>query len=96
MTETSIGYCNGDPCAYLSTDERRWVNWAKRMAKERPNEVTIKSEYKDGTIVACVPISWVKISPPRKCNLSEDERRAIGERLRNVSSTSKNEAEMPL
>lgn len=83
MTETSLGYCNGDTCAWLSTDERRWINWARRMAQERPDEVFIKSEYKDGTIVVGVPISWFKLSPPKKMNLSEEERERRAERFRN-------------
>lgn len=81
MTETAIYYSNGDTCAWMSTDERRWVNWARRMAESHPNEVIIKSEDRDGTVVVGIPISWIKVSPPRKCNLTDEQRQERAQML---------------
>ena len=83
MTETQFGYMVGDDRAWFSTDERKWVNWLKRMAVKYPDEVTIRTEYKDGTVTALVPIKWFKLSPPRKLNLTEEERKERAERMKN-------------
>ena len=47
-----------------------------KLAQEKPEEVQIIAENKDGSILAHVPTKYVKISPPRQ--ISEEER----ERLR--------------
>ena len=53
-----------------------------KLAKEHPNEVNIISENEDGSIFAHIPISYVKISPPRK--MSDEQKKAAGERLRQM------------
>ena len=82
MTETALYYSAADDHAWLSTDERRWVKWAKEMAQRYPQEVIIKSEDKDGTIVVALPIKWFKLSPPRKINLTDEQKRERAEILR--------------
>lgn len=47
-----------------------------RLAQEKPEDVQIIAENEDGSILAHVPIKYVKISPPRQ--ISEEDR----ERLR--------------
>lgn len=47
-----------------------------KLAQEKPEEVQIIAENKDGSILAHVPTKYVRISPPRQ--ISEEER----ERLR--------------
>lgn len=51
----------------------------RKLAAEHPSEVSIIE--KDGCVQAAVPASWVKIQPKRKCNLTEEQRRANAERL---------------
>ena len=82
MTETALYYSAADDHAWLSTDERRWVNWAREMSKRYPQDVIIKSEDKDGTIVVALPIKWFKLSPPRKMNLTDEQKRERAEILR--------------
>lgn len=53
-----------------------------RLADSNPNEVKIISENKDGSIFAHIPISYVKVSPPRK--ISEEQREAAAERFREM------------
>ena len=53
-----------------------------RYTKERPDEVKLKSENKDGSAFFHVPVSYIKVSPPRK--VSEAQREAAGERLRKM------------
>ena len=53
-----------------------------RYARERPDEVKLKAENKDGSAFFHVPVSYIKCSPPRK--VSEAQREAAGERFRKM------------
>lgn len=53
-----------------------------RYAQERPDEVKLMAENKDGSAFFHIPISYVKVSPPRK--VSEEQKKAAGERLRRM------------
>ena len=53
-----------------------------RYAQERPDEVKLIAENKDGSAFFHIPINYVKVSPPRK--VSEAQREAAGEWLRKM------------
>lgn len=61
---------------------RSWINKIKKYAKSHPDAVTILKINVDGSICAQIPTAWLKISPPRKTNLTEDQRRELSERFR--------------
>lgn len=60
-----------------------------RYARERPDEVKLMVENKDGSAFFHVPVSYIKVSPPRK--VSEEQREAAGERLRKMWEEKKGE-----
>ena len=60
-----------------------------RYARERPDEVKLKAENKDGSAFFHVPVSYIKCSPPRK--VSEEQREAAGERFRRMWEEKKGE-----
>ena len=60
-----------------------------RYAQERPDEVKLMAENKDGSAFFHIPINYVKISPPRK--VSEEQREAAGERFRKMWEEKKGE-----
>ena len=53
-----------------------------RYAKERPDEVKVMEANKDGSAFFHIPISYVKISPPKK--VSDKQKAEAGERLRKM------------
>lgn len=53
-----------------------------RYVQERPEEVKLMVENKDGSAFFHVPVSYIKVSPPRK--VSEKQREAMGERARKM------------
>lgn len=53
-----------------------------RYAQEKPDEVKLMFENKDGSAFFHIPINYVKVSPPRK--VSEEQREAAGERFRKM------------
>lgn len=52
----------------------------RKLASEYPSEVALKED--DGCIFCTVPVSWVRISPKRKCNLTQEQKQANAERLK--------------
>lgn len=53
-----------------------------RYAEERPSEVKLMVENKDGSAYFHIPVNYVKVSPPRR--VSEEQREAAGERFRKM------------
>ena len=50
-----------------------------KLYDEYPEDVCIVEG--DGYITATVPRGWIRIQPKRKCTLTEEQKRANGERL---------------
>lgn len=84
--ETCINYCN-DKKAFVSSDERRWINRVHKLNEEYPEEVRIirQPEQNDGCIYATVPVKWVRINPPKKVNLTEEQKDELRKRARRMS-----------
>ena len=86
--ETAINYLGDNETAYFSSNEKKWVKRIFELKEKYDQEVTIRVMPKDndGCICACVPKSWFKISPPRKIELSDEERQRRTERARMARS----------
>ena len=54
--------------------QRKWISKIKKLAEKRPDEVEIVVENTDGSIVAHLPLSYIKISPPKKVSEEQKER----------------------
>lgn len=53
-----------------------------RLAEKNPEEVKIIVENKDGSLFVHIPVSYVKISPPRQ--VSDEQREAASERFKQM------------
>ena len=82
--ETAVGYLNVDDYATFSSDERKWITKIVRLHALHPSKVEITHWPEDnhGTIVAHVPKHWLKISPPRQVNYTDEQKAAMAERLK--------------
>lgn len=79
--ENVIEFLNGQKRATLTLSQGRYKTKIEKLAKERPNECDIVARNADGSICAHVPVSWVKISPPRKVDMSEERKEELRQRL---------------
>lgn len=66
----------------VCTGQMVWKNRLAKLAREHPDQVEHLITNLDGSVVYHVPKAWVKISPPRKINMSEEQKAASVERLR--------------
>lgn len=83
MMETACEYT--DETMVVSTDERWLINRILRFKEQRPDDITIirLPENNDGCLYCKMPANWLKISPPAKRNLTDEQRKEIGQRLQN-------------
>lgn len=72
--ENVIEWLRDEKRATLSLSQRRTISRVKQLAEQYPDECQIVAENRDGSVCAHVPVSWVKISPPRE--VSETQREA--------------------
>ncbi|MFA5423384.1 MAG: hypothetical protein WC374_05955 [Phycisphaerae bacterium] len=84
MIEVGLNYTDRDEHAFFSANERRHVNNILRLAEKHPNEVTIilRPEDNGGHVLAWIPKRWVKISPPRNIDLTDEQRAELSARAR--------------
>ena len=81
--ETSVEYLSCDQHATFYSCEAKWIRKIKSLQTEYPAEITIINESED-SIMAHIPKSWLKITPPRKMTLSDEQRAAAAERMSNA------------
>ena len=81
--ETAVGYLNVDSYATFSSSEQKWINKILKLRESHPNEVQIEHlpESNNGMLVAHVPKSWLKVSPPRQREMTDEQREAAAIRL---------------
>lgn len=83
MIETSIDRVQGDNYCIVFTGEKKFINQLKEFSKLYPNDVKIQYENNDGSIEVKVPYNWFRfIKPPTKRNYTEEQRRAMSERMK--------------
>lgn len=83
--ETAMGYLTEDEGrAWFSSDEKKWKKRIMKLAEEYPEQVkiTVYPEDNDGCINAWIPAKWIRVKPPVKRNLTEEQRMAMSERLK--------------
>lgn len=83
MIETSINRVQGDNYCIVFTGEKKFINQLKEFSKLYPNDVKIQYENNDGSIEVKVPYNWFRfIKPPTKRNYTEEQRKAMSERMK--------------
>lgn len=78
--ENVIEFMTNGTRATLSFSQGRYKSAIRRLAEKHPEDCRIIADNEDGSICAHVPVSWLRISPPRQ--YTEEQRQQMGERLR--------------
>lgn len=76
IVETAFEYYGDENTGLFSTSEKKWIKKVYDLKKKFPNDIYIQIKPEDnfGCMVAILPKSWFKISPPRKMELSDEDR----------------------
>ena len=83
FNETACDYLSCDKHATFCSSELKWINKILKLAEEYPDQVEIQvmPENNQGMILAHIPKRWFKIAPPRKSNMTDEQREAMAKRL---------------
>jgi hypothetical protein len=84
--ENAIEWLDGQKTATVTVHSQKIKNRVLRLAEQRPDKVTViarpTDKGQDGYLYARIPASWLKISPPIKLELTEEERERRADRLK--------------
>lgn len=78
LKENAIEWITGQRTITVTINQEKHRNKIKTLAKTHP-EVKIIHTNPDGTILAKLPLKYLKISPPRQ--VSEEQREQMRERF---------------
>lgn len=83
MAETSVEYIKGEQYLTWYSDEPKWVNRIRQLAAD---DASVQVVNDDGeSIMAHCPVSWFKPpKPPIKRNMTDEQRKAAAERMKNM------------
>lgn len=79
VTENTIEWITGQQTATLTLARGSLATRVKKLAEQRSEECQIIAQNKDGSILARVPVKWLKVNPTM--HLSEEQRKA---RIKNL------------
>lgn len=93
--ETVCNYT--DKTMFVSSDQQKIINRVRKLAEQYPDQVTIRNhpEQNDGCIYATMPAEWLKLSPPIKREMTDEQRLAASERMKELAQKRKNIANVP-
>ena len=81
--ENAIEWLDGQKTATVTLHSQKLRNRVLKLAKEHPDKVTIIARPEDkgqnGILYARIPISWIQIRPPRKLELTAEQRKTLSE-----------------
>ena len=80
--ETCCNYTDNKKM-FISTDERWLINRILKFTEQKPDDVTIikRPEENDGCLYCSVPTSWLKITPPTKREMTEEQKAEAKKRM---------------
>lgn len=81
--ETCCEYLD-DKVMWVSSDQQKMINKVRKLAEQFPTQVNIKCqpEQNDGCIYATMPADWLKLTPPRHIEMTDEQRKAASERMK--------------
>lgn len=82
VQDNVIEFLKNDKTAVVTFSQGKYISKIKKLAKKYPDECKIVAENNDGSILAHIPVNWVKISRIKR-EMSEEQRLQSTERLRN-------------
>lgn len=87
--ETSIDFMADENFMIVYTCEQKYIRRLKELKEKYPNKVKVLQDLEDCMSVKC-PKAWFKFpKPKKKMNLTEEQRKEIGNRLKENKSKGK-------
>lgn len=88
MAETCVEYIKGELYLTWYSDESKWVSRIRRLAADNADVQIVKDDGE--SVLAHCPVSWFKPpKPPIKRNMTDEQRKAASERMKNMKNAIK-------
>lgn len=82
LNENVIEWLKDEKTASITVTQGRFKSKLERLAEKYPQECEVLHRNDDGSIFAHVPLSWIKIGPPRKVELTDERKKELAARLK--------------
>jgi hypothetical protein len=84
--ETAWDWYADSKTATMCSNEATWIKKLTALAEQYPDDVEIRKtpEENHGVILVNLPKKWFKIKPPTKRTMTDEQRAALAERMKNV------------
>ena len=86
--ENNIEFLTGQRKVTFTFTARKYINRIKKYKESHPDDVDFV-ENSDGSICGHAPLKWLKISPPRKVELTDEQKAERSERMRKLAASRK-------
>lgn len=84
MRENVIEFLQNEKIATVTFTQGRYITRIKDLAEKKPDECKITHTNRDGSIVAHIPVSWIRINPTME--LSEERKKELADRAREMTT----------
>ncbi len=84
--ENAVEWIRNSDVATCTLSQKRFISKVRRLKEKHLDDVDIVAENQDGSIVVRVPVSWVHINPPRRVELTDEQRAALTTRLHGLNA----------
>lgn len=81
VTENVVEFLLNEKTATVTFCQPRFITKIRKLAEKYPDECQITHENKDGSIVAHIPVKWIKISRIDR-QLTDEQRAELAERVK--------------
>lgn len=81
MRENVIEFFNNDKVATVTFSQGRYISRVKKLVEKYPNECKIVAENEDGSIVAKIPTSAIKLNIVKR-DMTEEQKQDGAKRLK--------------
>ena len=88
--ENVIGWYKDSEIATVTFSQGRYISKIKKLAEKYPDDVKILKNA-DGTILAYVPVKAIHIGI--RAEMSDERKKAVGERMRKIQAARKKKRE---
>lgn len=86
--ENNVEFLTGQRKVTFTFTARKYINRIKKYKESHPDDVDFV-ENSDGSICGHVPLKWLKISPPRKVELTDEQKAERSERMKKLAASRK-------
>ena len=77
--ENVFEFVQNSDTATVTLCQGRYITRIRELAEKKPDKCKIVTENRDGSIVAHIPTSWIRINPDKE--LSEEHREKLRQNL---------------